>query len=422
MTSNGNFRIGMAGIWPYPIGGVATTCFDLSTELSRRGYDVFFIDSEEDVEKLEMLCLREYKLLSSLRLRNIGLLLHGFCGIRGKRIRYLLWKSALEIIKSSFFRGNPKQFIVSLLRIMEIGEWFENRQVDVLHGHHAGLLSWQVLMVARYLLSCPFVVTVYASEFTMQSKSYMLPVAVDVCNRADAIMCISKYTMTRMQRAGVQNSRTLVIYLACRQEHYRRTEEDYREIVRRKLGLSPLVPTILYTGWLIERKGPQVLMEALRQVVDVSWQAVFVGPDRGLFRKLEDMVNDLGISERVRVSKAVDRSDLLALYDLCDVFVFPTLSQDEGFGLVGLEAMAHGKPVIASRTGAIPEVISDAGLYFDPGDSVQLANYIRKLLVDENMRREMSVAALRRSQEFDWSKTALNVETLYTVAIGRYWE
>lgn len=419
MTSNDNLRIGMVGIWPYPIGGVAATCFNLSRQLGMQGHEVFFVDSQEEIEKLEVNSLRGYRVLNKSPLRALGMLLLGFSGILGRRIRYLLWKSASEIIKSSYFRIHPRISVISLFRILQIGEWFENKGIDILHSHHAGILSWQSLMVARHLLDCPFVVTVYASEFTMQSNREMLPVAVTVCDRADAIMSISKHTMSQMQRAGIQNNNTSVIYLACEQAHYMRTEETARDSIRKKLRLSPFVPVILYVGWLIERKGPQVLMEALKQVTHDSWQAVFVGPDHGFFSGLQEMANSLGIGERVRVSRAVEHSELLALYDVCDIFVFPTLSQDEGFGLVGLEAMAHGKPVIASRTGAIPEVIGNAGLYFDPGDSAQLAAHIHTLLLDENMRHAMGAAANHRSHEFDWSKTASNVALLYKMAIGK---
>ncbi len=419
MTSDGKLKIGMAGIWPYPIGGVAATCFNLSGQLAKQGHQVYFIDGQEGEEKRDTGSLCGYKILARLHLRDLWMLLQGFCGVCGKRIRRLLWKSAFEIVKSPYFRIHLKASAVSLLRVMEIGKWFDDKGIDILHGHHAGIFSWQVLMVARYLLNCPFVVTVYVSEFTMPSNHEMLPVAISVCDRADAIMCISKHTMAQMQKVGIQNNHVSVIYLACDQEHYTHTEDSYQESVRQKFNLYPRIPKILYVGWLIERKGPQVLMEALKQLVADPWQAVFVGPDHGLFNRLKDMADNLGIAERVRISSPLNQSDLLALYDLSDIFVFPTLSQDEGFGLVGLEALAHGKPVVASRTGAIPEVIGDAGLYFEPGNSAQLADRIHQLLVDENMRHEMSLAAIARSREFDWSKTASNVETLYKVAIEK---
>jgi glycosyltransferase involved in cell wall biosynthesis len=109
---------------------------------------------------------------------------------------------------------------------------------------------------------------------------------------------------------------------------------------------------------------------------------------------LEGRVTDLGI---VRES-----TDLAALYRGATALVFPSLM--EAFGMVGLEAMACGCPVIASTAGAIPEVVGDCGAYFDPRDEGDMAKVIRETLVDSAIRGVMREKGLQRAADFTWAR------------------
>ena len=78
----------------------------------------------------------------------------------------------------------------------------------------------------------------------------------------------------------------------------------------------------------------------------------------------------------------------------------------EGFGLPALEAMACGAPVVAARAGALPEVVGEAGKYFDPNDPDELAGIMESLAADETLRRELSRRGLDRAAAFGWGSTA----------------
>jgi len=106
----------------------------------------------------------------------------------------------------------------------------------------------------------------------------------------------------------------------------------------------------------------------------------------------------------VDVTGWVDRERLRTLYQQARIFVYP--SRYEGFGIPPLEAMACGAPVIATRTGAIPDYAEGAALLIDPGDRDALRESILRLLRDEPLRLELRSRGLERSREFRWDRSA----------------
>jgi glycosyltransferase involved in cell wall biosynthesis len=81
-------------------------------------------------------------------------------------------------------------------------------------------------------------------------------------------------------------------------------------------------------------------------------------------------------------------------------------SFDEGFGLPAIEAMACGTPVVASRAGALPEVLGDAGVFFDPHSPAELKARMEELLRDDNRRERQRAQGLRRAGDFSWQRSA----------------
>jgi glycosyltransferase involved in cell wall biosynthesis len=114
-----------------------------------------------------------------------------------------------------------------------------------------------------------------------------------------------------------------------------------------------------------------------------------------------------GIEQRVRFATSVTDEDLPALYRGALALIFPSLM--EGFGLPPLEAMACGTPVVASRSGAIPEVLGNAGLLVDPLDSIDIRQGIERVLEDSALRSAMRQAGLARARLFNWDTVAAKV-------------
>jgi len=183
-------------------------------------------------------------------------------------------------------------------------------------------------------------------------------------------------------------------------------------------------PTLLFVGGLERRKGLDYLIEALPRVAErvpdvrliVVAKSGFRGTDRaGTF---EAQARRLGVGSRILFRESVDQKTLLSFYSDCDLVVLP--SRNEGWGLSLMEAMACGKPVVATRVGGIPELVRDGvdGLLVDPGDIEQLSSAVVKLLLDPEMRSSMARAGGAHVKSFTWDDTAKRVLTAYTSALA----
>ena len=107
----------------------------------------------------------------------------------------------------------------------------------------------------------------------------------------------------------------------------------------------------------------------------------------------------------------VSDADLVALYQMASVFVFPSLY--EGFGLPLLEAMRAGCPVVSSRSSSLPEVAGDAALFVDPLQADEMAAAIERLLSDERLRAQLVELGRVRAQHFTWEETARRTRAVY---------
>jgi glycosyltransferase involved in cell wall biosynthesis len=114
--------------------------------------------------------------------------------------------------------------------------------------------------------------------------------------------------------------------------------------------------------------------------------------------------SDPPLRGRVHFTGYMSDEDLVALYSDALAAAVPSFS--EGFGLPAIEAMACGTPVLASTAGAVPEVVGDAGLYFDPHDSKQIADAIHRIATDRETLESLRRKALQRSAQFTWANAA----------------
>jgi glycosyltransferase involved in cell wall biosynthesis len=164
-----------------------------------------------------------------------------------------------------------------------------------------------------------------------------------------------------------------------------------------------------------KNKGVPYLLKAvqlLKGEVDVKVSVVGdQGPGNGYGTKL---VQELGIADRVTFTGPLDTDELVRLYSSAEIAV--TASLYEGFGLPAAEAMSCGTPVIASRAGALPEIVGSdgSGVLVPPADPTALAAAIKCLLADRPLRQRMGEAARKRIEEsFSWEVAARETLKVY---------
>jgi glycosyltransferase involved in cell wall biosynthesis len=159
---------------------------------------------------------------------------------------------------------------------------------------------------------------------------------------------------------------------------------------------------VLFVGTLEPRKNLGPLLQVWNEIKDEyrdMWLIV-VGVSGSVFKTIHVSHK----MERVRFLGYVDDETLAGLYANAALFVLP--SQDEGFGLPALEAMASGTPVIVSDGGALPEVIGDAGMTFCLSDPKQLIQALKVCLRDARLRAELREKGLEHARKFSWQTTA----------------
>ncbi len=176
---------------------------------------------------------------------------------------------------------------------------------------------------------------------------------------------------------------------------------------------------ILFVGRLERRKGLRTLIGAFERVKSnfEDVRLIIVGPDGGLKEELEEKVSRCRIRD-VEFVGYVSDEELLKYYKTCDIFCSPAEGR-ESFGIVLLEAMASGKPVVATNIGGYKEVMEDGrqGILVNPRDEEGLAGALLRLLRDENMRRAMGEEGRRRAKDFSWVSVSKRVLDVYREAI-----
>jgi glycosyltransferase involved in cell wall biosynthesis len=164
---------------------------------------------------------------------------------------------------------------------------------------------------------------------------------------------------------------------------------------------------LLAVGAVVPRKGYDLLVAALAKLEQLPWRLVIAGdggrsPDT--FARLEADIARLGLADRISLRGAVTAEQLALLYASSDLFVLP--SRFEGYGMAYTEAIAHGLPVVGTKTGAIPETVpADAGVLVPVDDVMGLAATLRRLIESPDERERLAAGA--RAAKFpSWREQA----------------
>jgi glycosyltransferase involved in cell wall biosynthesis len=187
--------------------------------------------------------------------------------------------------------------------------------------------------------------------------------------------------------------------------------EIIKTTVREKYNLQQ--PFVLSVGARRPHKNLARLVDAYASLADrIPHNLVLVGiPDRRFEDEALKSVEENDLTNRVKFLDWVPDVDLPSIYQLADLVVIPSII--EGFGLPVLEAMACGTPVAAADNSSLTEVAGEAGLYFDPLNSEQIALSMAEVLFNPDMKLRMAEAGIQRSTDFTWESAASALLSIY---------
>lgn len=164
---------------------------------------------------------------------------------------------------------------------------------------------------------------------------------------------------------------------------------------------------ILFVGTIQPRKNIERLVEAvhkLRKQNHIEEKLAVFGGRGWLWEPIVKKIKMIGLDGSAKYFDYVDEKDLQFIYAGAKVFTLPALY--EGFGIPPLEAMASGVPVVVSNVSSLPEVVGEAGVLVDPNSADSIADGILKVLVHEDLRRDMISDGLEQAKKFTWENTA----------------
>jgi glycosyltransferase involved in cell wall biosynthesis len=195
---------------------------------------------------------------------------------------------------------------------------------------------------------------------------------------------------------------SLVIYHGISYNNQEKLSIIQKQDIRKFLGLPKEKFIILYVGKMNKYKNILTLINSIPLIISSYNNILFILIGSGdLLEEVKQKIIKFNITSYVILIPF--SNNLSKYYMIADAFILP--SKNEMFGIVLLEAMSHGLPVIASNGGACPEIIGDAGLLFNPDNCKELADTILLLLNDDNLKVTLKSQSLKRAKLFSWDIT-----------------
>ncbi|NJN16538.1 MAG: glycosyltransferase family 4 protein [Oscillochloris sp.] len=270
--------------------------------------------------------------------------------------------------------------LVGLVRRLHIAQPF-----DLIHAHY-GTPAGVVALLARRWMRVPVVISVHGMDVTYTAPQNRFGAAVTrwVFQQADALIANSNWTREKMYRIAERELSVDLIY-------YGGQAPSAPAIEANRADRNDKVIRLLSVGYIEERKGHQFVLRAMRRLIDQGCRLHYtIVGDGSRLEELEAEVDRLGLADVVEFAGLKRHDEVWPYFADCDIFVLP--SWDEAFGIVYVEALGMGKPVIGCAGEGGPEDLARFGDCVElvkPRDVASLAQGLERLITDPDRRREM---------------------------------
>ena len=298
-----------------------------------------------------------------------------------------------NIIKYSFFT-------IGIFRlIMKI------KSYDLLNPHGVMPSGFVSVLIKRFF-NIPVAIHIHGGDLNLYKSSNMIYKKIydhTISNSDIVIVNSNNIKRKLLELTNITPKKLAVISPGINYKKFYRMDFGTIKEHKKSYGIHDDKTVLLFAGNAIKRKGLDILVKALNLLTTEELEKIFLiicseGPEINTIRtSLDDVI---GIKDSVAFLKKVDQPTLNILYNIATVFIFP--SREEPLGLVGLESIACGTPVIGSNIGGIPEYINENnGLLFDPNEPKELANIVSTILSDQKIIFSINNNIDKRMAEHD---------------------
>jgi glycosyltransferase involved in cell wall biosynthesis len=279
-------------------------------------------------------------------------------------------------------------------------------KIDVFHGpNHYVPLKGKIPSVVTIHDLAYYYMDVHGEEMDRILKQW----TNQAMATATKVVTVSKSTAKDCQKEGVSNNKLSVIY-----QGY----EDADKTTVEKLDFSAThladksIPFILFIGTIQPRKNIPCLIQSFAEICQqIPHNLVIAGAPGNDSQLVDELIIRHGLESRVIKLGYISDKQRSALYQHAEVFVYP--SKYEGFGLVILEAMSYGVPVITSDNSSLPEAAGGAAILVDANSMSQLAKAMKDVCTDASLRESLAIRGRQQSTQFTWINCATAMLQLY---------
>lgn len=344
------------------------------------------------------------------------------CVLKGDPTEYnrrkTSYKNGIRVFGKNFnesdFNGFPDGFVGfrEIINKFKINDLIDSRY-DIIHFH-----DWYGALWGAAIRSAASIPLVMSSHLPVRSgftyAGHPIPISLKIkfeslgVRVADRIIVPSRFVMDTL--IGEYNAEEKRIAIIANGVDFKFFESG----AKTKISNGP---NLLSVSRLTEQKGIMYLLDVVGELVktlpDLICTVVGEGP---LKKQLVAESKRLKLEKNIKFVGFMDRNRLKKLYQGSTIFVSTSIY--EPFGLVVLEAMASGTPVVGFNTGGMGEIISGGGTVVTPGDTRSMADSILKTISDKNVLRKMSASGIAKAKRYDWDKVVSELELLYESTIS----
>jgi len=285
-----------------------------------------------------------------------------------------------------------------LWRSLNILKDLSQDQIQIFHGlSHEIPLAIQHTKIKSFVTIHDLIFLRYPKYYKFIDRKLYEWKSKSACKRADKIIAISEKTKQDIiEYYGINPDSIEVIYQSCDDSFKMPVPQAKLDKIRANYKLPEKY--ILNVGTIEERKNLKVLVKALQQV-DEAYHLVVIGKQTPYFKRVEQEIKTLGLSNRIIFLKNIPFTDLPGVYQMAKLFVYPSFY--EGFGIPIIEALYSGVPVIAATGSCLEEAGGPESIYINPNDKDELASSINNILTNNVLQLKMKEKGLEFVQKFD---------------------